>query len=238
MTGRRVRPNALLSPPQPISRKEPLMAKAAARHILVSTEAKANELKTAIENGADFAQVAKKTPAARPAATAATWAPSAVARWSRNSTPWCSAPRSARSRPGQDAVRLPPGRSDQPPGLSRPAATAKRRQERSWRRFCADYCRAWNSAGSNGSRCSSTASAPTMSAYMPCANSASTWASSVARSGLAAGSSPPPNTPCRPRRCSGTPPSPAARAPDPATRHRRARPRSGGRGSWPSWAGS
>ncbi|AUT44749.1 peptidylprolyl isomerase [Achromobacter sp. Marseille-Q0513] len=36
------------------------MAKAAARHILVSTEAKANELKTAIENGADFAQVAKE----------------------------------------------------------------------------------------------------------------------------------------------------------------------------------
>ena len=34
--------------------------KAAARHILVSTEAKANELKTAIENGADFAQVAKE----------------------------------------------------------------------------------------------------------------------------------------------------------------------------------
>ena len=28
--------------------------------ILVSTEAKANELKTAIENGADFAQVAKE----------------------------------------------------------------------------------------------------------------------------------------------------------------------------------
>ncbi len=36
------------------------MAQASARHILVSTEAKANELKTAIENGGDFAQLAKE----------------------------------------------------------------------------------------------------------------------------------------------------------------------------------
>lgn len=35
------------------------MAQATARHILVSTEEKCQELKTAIENGADFAQVAK-----------------------------------------------------------------------------------------------------------------------------------------------------------------------------------
>lgn len=35
------------------------MAQATARHILVSTEEKCNELKTAIEEGADFAQVAK-----------------------------------------------------------------------------------------------------------------------------------------------------------------------------------
>jgi peptidyl-prolyl cis-trans isomerase C len=35
------------------------MAQAAARHILVSTEEKCQELKTAIEGGADFAQVAK-----------------------------------------------------------------------------------------------------------------------------------------------------------------------------------
>jgi len=35
------------------------MVQATARHILVSTEEKCNELKTAIENGADFAQVAK-----------------------------------------------------------------------------------------------------------------------------------------------------------------------------------
>lgn len=36
------------------------MAQASARHILVSTEAKAQELKTAIANGADFAQVARE----------------------------------------------------------------------------------------------------------------------------------------------------------------------------------
>ena len=36
------------------------MAQASARHILVDTEAKCLELKSAIENGADFAQVAKE----------------------------------------------------------------------------------------------------------------------------------------------------------------------------------
>lgn len=36
------------------------MAQASARHILVSTEDKANELKAAIEGGSDFAQVAKE----------------------------------------------------------------------------------------------------------------------------------------------------------------------------------
>src|SRR5690606_32931307 len=36
------------------------MARASARHILVDNEAKCNELKQAIENGADFAQVAKE----------------------------------------------------------------------------------------------------------------------------------------------------------------------------------
>ncbi|MFF7708743.1 peptidylprolyl isomerase [Pseudomonas sp. NPDC007930] len=36
------------------------MAKATARHILVSTEAKCNELKAEIEGGADFGEVAKK----------------------------------------------------------------------------------------------------------------------------------------------------------------------------------
>ena len=36
------------------------MARATARHILVSSEAKCNELKAAIQGGADFAQVAKE----------------------------------------------------------------------------------------------------------------------------------------------------------------------------------
>lgn len=36
------------------------MTQASARHILVSTEEKCNELKAAIEGGADFAQVAKE----------------------------------------------------------------------------------------------------------------------------------------------------------------------------------
>ncbi|MFC3339540.1 peptidylprolyl isomerase [Paracandidimonas soli] len=36
------------------------MAQATARHILVSTEDKCNELKAAIEGGADFAQLARE----------------------------------------------------------------------------------------------------------------------------------------------------------------------------------
>ncbi|MCK9512450.1 MAG: peptidyl-prolyl cis-trans isomerase [Pigmentiphaga sp.] len=36
------------------------MTQASARHILVSTEAQCNELKAAIEGGADFAQVARE----------------------------------------------------------------------------------------------------------------------------------------------------------------------------------
>lgn len=36
------------------------MAQASARHILVDSESRCNELKQAIENGADFAQVAKE----------------------------------------------------------------------------------------------------------------------------------------------------------------------------------
>lgn len=36
------------------------MTQATARHILVSSEAKCSELKTAIENGADFAQIARE----------------------------------------------------------------------------------------------------------------------------------------------------------------------------------
>ena len=36
------------------------MAKATARHILVATEDKCNELKAAIEGGADFAEIARQ----------------------------------------------------------------------------------------------------------------------------------------------------------------------------------
>lgn len=36
------------------------MAQATARHILVPTEAKCNELKASIENGADFGEVARE----------------------------------------------------------------------------------------------------------------------------------------------------------------------------------
>lgn len=36
------------------------MAKASARHLLVDTEAKCNEIKAQIEGGADFAEMAKK----------------------------------------------------------------------------------------------------------------------------------------------------------------------------------
>ncbi len=36
------------------------MARASARHILVSSEAKCNELKEAIQNGADFAELARQ----------------------------------------------------------------------------------------------------------------------------------------------------------------------------------
>ena len=36
------------------------MARASARHILVSTETECNDLKTKIENGADFAELAKE----------------------------------------------------------------------------------------------------------------------------------------------------------------------------------
>lgn len=36
------------------------MARATARHILVATQDKCNELKAAIEGGADFAQIAKE----------------------------------------------------------------------------------------------------------------------------------------------------------------------------------
>jgi len=65
------------------------MAQATARHILVDTETKCEELKKDIEGGQDFAEVAKEAlilsvwPQRR-----RTWAPSAPARWFQNSTPW------------------------------------------------------------------------------------------------------------------------------------------------------
>jgi peptidyl-prolyl cis-trans isomerase C len=44
----------------PLLKGETPMARATARHILVATEAKCNELKVAIEGGADFAVIAKE----------------------------------------------------------------------------------------------------------------------------------------------------------------------------------
>lgn len=62
------------------------MTQATARHILVETEAKCEELKQAIENGQDFADVAREHSVARQAATAVTLDPSALARWYRSLT--------------------------------------------------------------------------------------------------------------------------------------------------------
>ncbi|OZI74816.1 peptidylprolyl isomerase [Bordetella genomosp. 12] len=59
------------------------MAQASARHILVSTEAKAQELKTAIENGADFADVARENsscPSARQGGDLGTFGPGEMVR--------------------------------------------------------------------------------------------------------------------------------------------------------------
>jgi len=55
------------------------MTTATARHILVSREDQCNELKTQIEAGADFAELAKQHSVVRPAKAAATWANSAPA---------------------------------------------------------------------------------------------------------------------------------------------------------------
>jgi len=70
------------------------MAKATARHILVATEDKCNELKAQIEGAPISQKSPKPIPAAHPAVKAATWARSVQARWLKNSTPSCSAPRS------------------------------------------------------------------------------------------------------------------------------------------------
>ncbi|HWK72342.1 MAG TPA: peptidylprolyl isomerase [Burkholderiaceae bacterium] len=60
-----------------------LMAQASARHILVSTEEKCNELKAAIEGGADFAQVAKENsscPSSRDGGNLGTFGPGQMVR--------------------------------------------------------------------------------------------------------------------------------------------------------------
>lgn len=72
------------------------MARASARHILVSSEEQCNALKQEIENGRDFADVAKQHPAALLAVRAATWAALAPAKWCRNSTKSSSAVNSTR----------------------------------------------------------------------------------------------------------------------------------------------
>ncbi|MBD9424821.1 peptidyl-prolyl cis-trans isomerase [Pseudomonas sp. PDM15] len=59
------------------------MARATARHILVSSEAKCNELKAAIEGGADFAQVAKENstcPSSRDGGNLGTFGPGQMVR--------------------------------------------------------------------------------------------------------------------------------------------------------------
>ncbi|AZY49156.1 peptidylprolyl isomerase [Bordetella avium] len=59
------------------------MAQASARHILVSTEARAQELKTAIQNGADFAEVARENsscPSARQGGDLGTFGPGEMVR--------------------------------------------------------------------------------------------------------------------------------------------------------------
>lgn len=59
------------------------MTQATARHILVSTEAKCNELKAAIENGTDFAQVAREhstCPSGRDGGNLGTFSPGQMVR--------------------------------------------------------------------------------------------------------------------------------------------------------------
>ncbi|MDG9925259.1 MULTISPECIES: peptidylprolyl isomerase [unclassified Pseudomonas] len=59
------------------------MARATARHILVSSEAKCNELKAAIQGGADFAQVAKDNstcPSSRDGGNLGTFGPGQMVR--------------------------------------------------------------------------------------------------------------------------------------------------------------
>jgi hypothetical protein len=86
------------------------MARATARHILVASEDKCNELKAAIEGGADFAQLARDNsscPSFRPGPDG-----QGVRHCGLQRTGRC------RARPGQDPVRISPAGSYQPPGLT------------------------------------------------------------------------------------------------------------------------
>jgi parvulin-like peptidyl-prolyl isomerase len=62
------------------------MARASARHILVDSEARCEELKKQIEAGTDFADVAKAHSTCHREKVAATWANSDEDKWSRSST--------------------------------------------------------------------------------------------------------------------------------------------------------
>jgi len=94
------------------------MARATARHILVASEDKCNELKSAIEGGADFAQLAKDNstcPSGRSGGDLGSF-PGPDGQGIRHRGIQRAGRRGA--RPGQDPVRLSPAGSHQPPGLT------------------------------------------------------------------------------------------------------------------------
>ena len=99
------------------------MAQASARHILVSTEDKCNELKTAIENGADFAQVAKENsscPSSRDGGNLGTFGPGQMVK--EFDTVVFSAPVGVVQGPvktqfGWHLVKLEDRRTKQPPAF-------------------------------------------------------------------------------------------------------------------------
>ncbi len=95
------------------------MARATARHILVSSEAKCNELKTAIEGGADFAEVAREhssCPSGRDGGNLGSFGPGQMVREFDQVV--FSAPLNVVQGAGEDPVRLPPAGGHQPPGLN------------------------------------------------------------------------------------------------------------------------